>query len=241
MDINVNEFKILTERVYAAKNQSGSPFSPDEFNIALPNAVQILFNKRYGLPEQYAPGQEPPMGWQKTQYVTDSEGTFLVVDYPLHLTNGMSALPANYVHKSSVKYPYVERECDEAGNQFDVPKFRNVQPMRNNEVASRLTDPLVGPTLKYPIYEIYGGNTIQVYPRNASMILLSYLRTPVRPVWGYEVIDDDPIYDPATSVNIEFPPQEQPMLAVIMLGMMGVNLREEELQAFGLRTEQKGT
>jgi hypothetical protein len=49
-----------------------------------------------------------------------------------------------------------------------------------------------------------------------------------------------PVYDPATSVNIEFNPQELPAIAMKMLSLLGINLREQELQGYAQLQSTQG-
>jgi hypothetical protein len=106
-------------------------------------------------------------------------------------------------------------------------------------VANRLTGGIAKPTLRYPVCS-FRDETIQFYPTNLGTALLSYLRFPQTPVWGYTMVSGRPVYDPATSVNIEFNPQELPAIAMKMLSLLGINLREQELQGYAQLQSTQG-
>jgi hypothetical protein len=103
-------------------------------------------------------------------------------------------------------------DCDDEASL----DFRQVEWLESDIFDSRISGGSKGlnyPTLSFPIgrIETYLDSSI-AYPRirtapvGLSTLTLTYMRTPTTPVWGYTYDDSGlPVYDPTTSVDIEWP------------------------------------
>lgn len=208
----------------ANKQQSGS-ISPSEFNIAINAAQQEYLRVKLGLTELYTVQQrEAPQQFQATQSISDSLRPFIVSTTIPKTGNGFS-LPTNFAAWGNTDYLYVE--------QINGQNSATVQPMEFvtlGERAIRLNNYITFPTLEYPI-ATYLNNQILVDPSDITGITLSYVRYPVTPVWGYTVVNDEPVYNSATSVQLEFPNNDWENIANIVLKYYGIFLRDGELVA----------
>lgn len=106
-----------------------------------------------------------------------------------------------------------------------------VTVVSDNERWAYLQSSLRQPTREYPICTFLGNDTIQFYPKDIRSAYLTYLRYPITPVWGYTLdpLDGYPIYNPATSVNIELPEICADEMAVTLLNRVGISIREPGL------------
>ena len=75
----------------ANKDDRGNVFSPSEFNRILEEANLSKYNIEYGK-------------YQEDQDNTDAMAVFTVLDSPLTLTGGSTALPASYNHFINASY-----------------------------------------------------------------------------------------------------------------------------------------
>jgi hypothetical protein len=61
------------------------------------------------------------------------------------------------------------------------------------------------------------------------------------PVWGYTLdINDNPIFDPSSSVDIDLPEILLNDISRIIIGYMGINIRENDLIQYAELAKTKG-
>tara|TARA_R100001594_G_scaffold38800_1_gene70225 strand:- start:9384 stop:10130 length:747 start_codon:yes stop_codon:yes gene_type:complete len=93
-------------------------------------------------------------------------------------------------------------------------------------------------TTSYPIYtRILASNEksyIKIYPYpntdlSGEKVVVSYIRKPNKPSWGYIVVNDKPLYNSQTSINFELHPSEESELVYKILMLFGINLKEPQL------------
>ena len=107
-------------------------------------------------------------------------------------------------------------------------------PMLNEDVrAERLNSQIEPVTITSPIGEQTAPRTFRLYPVGAYNGNVTYLRRPVKPVFGYSVISGRVIvYDPNTSTQLEWSDPYIQTLIIKALEVAGINLRAEDLSAF---------
>lgn len=256
--ININELKLLVEFI-ANKHQSGASMSPADFNVAVQSSLDDVILYYYGLPQKYAPGAPmPPVAWEVTQLVTDYLST-LKVETDLSINaEGKATVPTDYLHHSSMCYRYAipgvinelsptDDACDTtqngtvAGNviqpdMMDVP----VVVVDDMRWCSLIASQIRKPTKRYPIAK-YQNGYIQFAPKDLASVELTYLRYPLKPEWGYTVPNSvDPVYNPATSQDIELPAIIKNQLTYSVLTKLGINVREPQLQQFAELMKAQG-
>ena len=236
--MTVDEAKKFCEYI-SNKDQSGNSMSPDEYNTLLRTSAIDFARHLYGTTEDYRPGDPtPPVVYEVTQYVTDALRVLKIKDDSLLLdTNGKANIPPDYAHVSSIRYNYVKKaKCpDDAPVTREVP----VEVVKDNKLGMRLKSSIEEPSLKYPICVFYN-NYMQFYPKTLGSVIFTYLKEPLVPVWGYTMVNDQPVYDPETSVQFEYPDIFHLELCRIILNYMGINLRDNELQSHNERFKQRG-
>jgi len=99
--------------------------------------------------------------------------------------------------------------------------------------AERLNSQIEPPTITSPIGEQTAPRTFRLYPVGAYNGNVTYLRRPIKPVFGYSVISGRVIvYDPNTSTQLEW---SDPYISSVILKSLeaaGINLRAEDISAF---------
>lgn len=111
--------------------------------------------------------------------------------------------------------------------------FYPVKLINEDERATRLNSQIDPVTITSPIGEQTAPKTFRLYPTNAYNGNVSYLRRPVKPVFGYTVISGRVIvYDPNTSTQLEWRDSEIGLIIQKSLEVAGINLRAEDVSAF---------
>lgn len=106
--------------------------------------------------------------------------------------------------------------------------------------AQRLNSQIDPVTITSPIGEQTAPRTFRLYPIGVYNGNVTYLRRPIKPVFGYSVISGRIIvYDPNTSTQLEWRETELNLIILKSLQSIGINLRAEDVQNWAqLKTEQ---
>jgi len=108
-------------------------------------------------------------------------------------------------------------------------------PMTNEDVKSSVLNSQINPiTVTSPAGEIIAPRFFKLYPEGVGYTgTVTYLRKPVAPVFGYTVISGRRIvYDPTTSVQLEWRETEIIPILLKSLESIGINLSAEDVSTF---------
>ncbi len=114
-------------------------------------------------------------------------------------------------------------------------------PIVNEDVISQKLNSQVDPvTITSPIGEQIAIGTFRLYPASFYTGSVTFLRRPRRPVFGYSVISERVIvYNPITSVQLEWRDTEQNAILLKALSSIGINLTSQEVSQFAeLKTQE---
>lgn len=211
------------------KHQTGDTLSPGEYNTCLKFVNLEYFKTKYGLPEEYQPGRPlPRQAFEVTQQIMDELGHLKVwkggPKSPAMLIdiNGVAQIPLDYIHCSSIR----------------TNDGRMIEILRDDELGDRITNPIKKPTSKYPVVAFFD-TFIQFYPKDLGFCNFTYLRMPATPIWAYTIVNDEPVYDPLNSVELEWPSIAHTDIANAVLKYASLNLREYNMyQSSQIRKEQ---
>jgi len=242
--MNINDFRNFV-LFLIRKSQSGSNPTPAQFNLAVERAFIGWVMEQYGNPHTYQPGMPiPPISWQITTTVTDNirfllekrlipvdaEGKMIIPNGTFNDLNGN--LCNKYMHLSSVRSYYIKNI-----NGTNIKREVPVAPMRDHEIGEFLSSTIDMPTLRYPRFAFYN-NYIQFYPENISRVVFTYLRLPNIPKWGFTTVNNRPVYDPLTSVDIESPDTTINEIAARTLSYLGISIRLPEIVDYAEKMKQ---
>jgi|TARA_Y100000004_G_scaffold187243_2_gene239773 hypothetical protein len=255
MAINIDEVYKFVQFV-ANKEQSGF-IKPSEFNLAVDRAQMQFFMERYNNPAEYQPGNPVPrVAYNQTQKVSDDLRQFIKrVTLPVN-SDGLMNYPNDYLHFSSASSNFVDVEFDRGTTADDCPgcnkttvrgsvtsnvttKTVSIRPVDDSELAGLLSSSIVNPTLEFPVLTFYQEG-IQYHPKNINTVDFVYLRKPVKPQWDYTVSGNRPVYNPAGSIDLEWPIQVFNEIAIRILSFVGINLREGDLSQYSESKRQTG-
>lgn len=95
-------------------------------------------------------------------------------------------------------------------------------------------------TITSPAMEQTAPRTFRLYPTGIYNGNVTYLRRPVKPVFGYTVLSGRIIvYNPSTSTQLEWRDTEIPMVIDKALETAGINLRADDIQQWAaMKTSQ---
>jgi len=229
MDIN-QVFNFVT--FVSNKYQSGG-LSPDNFNLACNVVSRELFNKLYGVPEDYKPGSPyPAIAYDVTQKITDDLRNFIHDATLLKNANGYFVLPADYAAFSSLSFNYVVNS--QIPGQPPTSQVRFIEVVTDSELRIRTNNSVIPPEPKYPI-AVYKDAGIKILPNIINNVTLTYLKFPVIPVFAYTVVNDEYIYDAANSVQSDFPDTLSSEFAMRIVRYLGINISDVELEQAALQ------
>ena len=96
--------------------------------------------------------------------------------------------------------------------------------------AQRLNSQIDPVTITSPIGERTAPRTFRLYPIGVYNGNVTYLRRPIKPVFGYSVISGRIIvYDPNTSTQLEWRETEIPSIIIKALSSIGINIGSQEV------------
>lgn len=211
------------------KEQSGNSLPPNQFNLGLEWSNLEYFKLKYGLSEDYQAGRPvAPITYEISQKIMSDMRTLRTVlggkNAPAMAVdvNGWSAIPSDYLHVSTIKYN---------GNIVEV--------LREDFLGDRLNNSIKYPSKTNPIC-VFQENYIEFYPTDLGFVEFSYLRLPQTPVWGYTIVNDQPIYSASTSIQSEFPQDCLVDIANLIIHYAGQNLRDQLTLQTSEQRKEKG-
>lgn len=137
------------------------------------------------------------------------------------ITNGIAELPSDLRYLESVFYGNEEIDILKNKREFNIVK----------QYASET----------YPVgYRKENALIIEPYSED-SEIEITYLRNPKIANWTYRMINNAEVFDPSSPQfqDIDLHPSEESNVIIKTLNLCGVNLNNQELQAFTSRKENK--
>ena len=223
---------------FSANKEHRGFVKPSEFNLLADRAQMEIFTQRYNNLKQYLNVQTktayqtttPGIQYASNQKVLDDLRAFINhnIDLTYDVTNRVFDYPADYIHLTSLSH---------AG--------RNIKMVNEDKLYSILNSSITPPTSAKPVAVMYNEG-IRVYISSAengiliSGVKCSYLRRPTRPRWAYVELDNNPLYDPSNSTQLDLPEQTHNELAMKMLTYIGINLKDNDIYAFGELQQKSG-
>lgn len=225
--INVNDFKVFVETL-VNKDETGF-FNVPQFNSALPvvtgqfidrcikdlRAYQVGQNKNYAL---IARRERSLFDLILTSNVTIS-------------TLGSGTLPNDWYDTKAINYKYITQ------NPLTVKTYP-VREVGADEFAQSDVSQLNIPTKKHAVATYYN-QVLHVLPKDLGRVELIYYKQAENPYWAYTLLNNEPVYDAANSVNIPLSPQDNNDLAFMFCQYLGLAIKDEFIEQFAQQEEPK--
>lgn len=233
--INVDEVKQFVDSI-ANKHQSGDTYTVNEFNLWLRRAMDDIFIQEYGLPEDYRPGFPlPSMSYELTQRIKDDLRVFKEEPVILVDSKGEMVLPSDYVHYTAVDYFKV---TNVVGSDPDIDEIP-IEVIDDDKWTRRKRNALKKPDKDDPIGN-FGNSFIRFDPKDLGKVRLTYLRYPLKPEWGFTLVQDVPIFDASASTDVELPEYLTNKISRIILTFIGQKNRDQSLLVYADTIKNKG-
>lgn len=187
----------------SGKDLRGGYITPDNFNLAIKVVNQRFMNQ---LVDNFENSKEVSKDLQpfiKTlgtpQYQALEFTPVLASDVK---KGGYSDIPSDMWYEATSSYlSLLNNGCSVDSN------YRTVEFVSQHEfdakMRSSITSPVDNPEENDPIL-VNRNNLYFIYPF-IRRVSFTYIRTPETPVYGYTIVNGVPVYDPATSVQFEYP------------------------------------
>jgi len=118
-------------------------------------------------------------------------------------------------------------------------KGKIVQGVPTSKFDMLSSSNLTAPSITYPIYKRNGSNLfvrpVSIYytgstPQGLEQPLIcNYIRKPIDPIWGYNTINNDPVYNSDSSTNFEIPSSDEASLVIKICKLAGLSIRENDV------------
>ena len=204
----------------ANKEQRGY-ITPQEFNLFADQAQMEILEQYFYDINQFGriPGNDTE--YSDMLRLLDEKLAILKKSSTETVTNGVLALSSNVYKLGSIYH--------DSGAKLEEINY--------NEHKLRNLSSLTKPTLKRPIYVNQNGK-INIYPNTITSVFISYVKKPLKPNWGYVVINDKPLYNSDTSTDFELHPSEESELVYRILAYAGVAIEKPQLTQVAAGLEQ---
>ena len=211
MAYNLNE--IYNFMVFIVRKERGVFVTISEFESTLDNA-QI----------------EATSGWFElygiTQKIHDAIRKIRSQVQFTSASDGQVNFASDYLHMIGGAYTVT-------GSTINTIRFVN-----ENEVSLSLKSQLRPVSTSSPIAKDTATG-FQIYPQVAQTGFYNYLRRPAKPVFGYTTSGRTITYDSATSTQLEFTDVYINNIISIALKFWGINMAEQDIQAFAQNQTQE--
>ena len=213
------------------KDFEGNIITPQRFNMLIKVVNIDMFRQKYGIPEEYQPGRPIPNEYADiTLKNTDDLKAFKKRAADRTVTSGIMSYPTDYAHRDTIVYNF-----SKTINSVATSLPRPVEILRESEFASREGNYTKRPTTQNPI-GVLRVDGIHIRPITIVACDLNYYRFPVDPIFAYTEGDGYITYDAANSTQPEWVVDEHLTFVKMLLSMVGINLRIEEIVQY---SEQK--
>lgn len=223
------------------KELSGNTMTIEQFNRLCEMVNIDILKERYGLPQQYQPGQPmPQMTYEATQKLMDDLRHLKVrtgVDVPAISIDqwGRAIIPSNYLHLSSARFNrVVNNDCENS-----TYKPTAIELLTDAQIADRTGNSVTMPTEKHPCMAIFN-NYFQFYPISVKRVELTYLRLPLTPLYNSEIVNDEEIYVEVGSIHFEYPQDLLSTIVKKILSYVNVNLEKFEVVNYAEMKDKQG-
>jgi hypothetical protein len=225
--------------VLANKEQRGY-ITPQEFNLFADHAQMEIFEQYFYDLDQFqrAPGNDITYSDRVTN-VENKISYFKRYDFNVSsITGGFGDVMLENHSEDIYKLIALRLRYQPGGSLYVAEEIQV-----GSEQFLYEQGPLARHTKKRPIYwkRMHSGEgvSLRIYPRpqisdpyDSSVdgtVLISYIKTPVKPNWSYNVINDKPLYNSTNGVDFELHASEETELVYRILALAGVAIEKPQL------------
>jgi len=214
---------IQLTRFILNKDQNGY-MTGDQFNLLAPLAQLSVLNDRIGNIKKYQVSHPvPPQGFSASQKAREELMPLMVKPTTTAVAAGLATYPADYLYYNSLMTAagYIIKEATE--DEIEIMNKSVIMP----------------PNVMFPKFVMHNDG-FYIYPTSITSIKISYLRSPVTPVWGYTITNNEEIYDAGSSQDFELAETTHLEIVMLILQMAGVSINMLQVTQFAAAMEEQG-
>ena len=213
---------ILVDTVYqrvlalANKEQRGY-ITPQEFNLLANQAQMEIFEQYFYDQKSEDRNLKNSTKFSNVDEMLDEKLSIFKNIQTLTVTGSTGILPSNMYR---------------LGSLFYASSLIEVEQVTEEELMYLQQSPLAKPSIYCPAFVRSGGDTVTLYPTPPTAINLNYIKTPVKVVWGYAVINDKALYNSGSSTNFELHGSDETELVYKILSLAGITIAKPGLGTY---------
>ena len=102
-----------------------------------------------------------------------------------------------------------------------------IEQVNHNEHRLRNLSPLTRPTDKRPVY-VHQDGVINIFPNNITSVVMSFIKKPSKPKWGYVIVNEKALFDPhpQKTQNFVLHQSEESELVYRILTLAGIAIEK---------------
>lgn len=225
--INIQDFKSLVENI--VNKDENSAFSVKQFNDTIELITWQYIDKCVKEIRTYQLGQN-----KNFALVAKCERALfdLIVTSNVSINStGAGTLPTDWYDTKGINYKYITQ------NPLTVKTYP-VREVTADEFAQSQISQLIVPNKKHAVATYYN-QVLHVLPKDLGNVELIYYKEAATPYWAFTLVNNEPVYDAANSVNIPLSPQSNNELAFMFCQYLGLAIKDEFIEQFSQAEEQK--
>lgn len=198
---------------------------PAKFNLLAKQCQLEFISSRLGNIKQLNQRGVAPFGYKSNRRI----------DIDLRpLVYGPETIPIN--NRGNFTYPYNFMWPD-AWHKND---FTEINEIESDEYPFVKKNSIITPNEDYPVI-IFRNPYGFIDPYTIGSFQLSYVRYPDDPVWGYDLINDNAVYNGAKSVDFTIRNISMMDITALIVEKVGINLKAGDLAQYAMLKQQQGT
>ena len=198
----------------ANKEQRGY-ITPQEFNLFADQAQRDIFEQYFYDLNQFL--RIPSNSDEYADIIDKLREKIAIFENQGIITNGNITAPNGLYRLGTLAFEGVE-----------------IEEVQANEILYINSSYLTRPTEKRPVYVRTGELTVDIFPNTIVAAQCTYVARPIRPSWGYVVVQSKAMYDPTNRVDFQLHSSEEGDLVNNILMYAGVAIKATDIaQAAG--------
>ena len=213
---------ILVDTVYqrvlalANKEQRGY-ITPQEFNLLANQAQMEIFEQYFYDQKSEDANLKNSTEFSNVDEMLDEKLSVFKTTQPLFMTGSVATLPSN-MHR--------------LGSLFYQDSFIEIEQVTEEELMYLQQSPLAKPSVSTPAFVRSGSTFVTVYPEPSDTVSCNYIRLPHNVAWGYIVVNEKALYNPASSIDFELHASDETELVYKILSLAGIVIAKPGLGTY---------
>ena len=180
-------------------------FPPEAIDSAINSAINKLFNQEI-------------KHFEANNIITHSIGHYKTKSATaVPVTDGVSTIDSDYMYLTDIQVTLSN----------DSVTFCEI--LKDSEWSARVDSEAFAPSNRHPVARIIGGGKVEFLPSTVKSARYYYLRKPAVAKYGYTVNGTSIIYDPNTTVEIDWPAISHDKIQDKAIGFLATVLRDQFL------------